>query len=530
MSYWKQFAKHRLGLISLFVIFLFCLVGIYAPFLASSKPLAVMYQGEWYFPLFRYLFFTGFYTKPIDIFFNLLIFTFPVGLILSLLPKRKLTLTLLIAVQVFGFFYLYLRKPDDPSVNPQLNKQKQRAMLQLKEPPSWEFELSYMTPYARLNALLRYHQEKLQNERMEKYQEAFTAVMEKRWLSLQVRERRMRMLTSGVPPEMIPPDEKLQELIKSELDEEEREHLFAIPTLWNQRQRNDQRRIESLQEQLIISSSNERARIELEAIIDREEWYREQSQYLENIIMPLLREFHWEEDAGGGQTLNQYIEWWDLTRINRKDMMAALIFGVRISLVVGFLAVGLALAIGIPIGAMAGFYAGRVDIVVSRLLEIWESMPLFFMLLLIVAITQNKSIFLIISVIGLFSWTSFSRYIRAEFFKQRNLSYVEACRAQGFSNRHIIFSHILPNAIPPLLTLLPFAMMGAITSEAALSFLGLGEEGTSSWGVLMDEGRSAFPGESYLLWPPAILLTILLVAIALVGDALRDTLDPKMHK
>lgn len=243
--------------------------------------------------------------------------------------------------------------------------------------------------------------------------------------------------------------------------------------------------------------------------------------------MPLIRPFHWEDDAGGEQSLNQYIGWTELTRINRKDLLAALIFGVRVSLVVGTTAVALALAIGVPIGAFAGYYGGKFDIIVSRLLEIWESMPTFFMLLLVVAITQSKSILLIITVIGLFGWTSFSRYIRGEFFKQRNLSYVEACKASGFSDRYTIFSHILPNAFPPLLTLLPFAIMGAITSEAGLSFLGLGEEGSSSWGVLMDEGRTAFPGESYLLWPPAILLTILLIAIALVGDALRDSLDPK---
>ena len=99
----------------------------------------------------------------------------------------------------------------------------------------------------------------------------------------------------------------------------------------------------------------------------------------------------------------------------------------------------------------------------------------------------------------------------------------------GFSDRYIMFSHILPNAIPPLLALVPFAVMGAITSEAGLSFLGLGEEGSGSWGVLMDEGRTAFPAESYLLWPPAILLTIFLVAIAIMGDTLRDALDPKLR-
>jgi len=142
---------------------------------------------------------------------------------------------------------------------------------------------------------------------------------------------------------------------------------------------------------------------------------------------------------------------------------------------------------------------------------------------------QSKSIFLVIIVIGLFGWTGFSRYIRGEFFKQRNLPYVEACQSLGFRDNYIIFKHILPNAIPPVLTLLPFAVMGAITSEAGLSFLGLGEENSCSWGVLMDEGRTAFPAESYLLWPPAILLTVLLVAIAIVGDSLRDTLDPKLR-
>src|SRR5262249_28525982 len=180
-------------------------------------------------------------------------------------------------------------------------------------------------------------------------------------------------------------------------------------------------------------------------------------------------------------------------------------------------------------GALAGFYGGTFDIIVSRLLEIWEGMPTFFMLLMAIAILQNKSIFLVIAIIGIFGWTTFSRYIRGEFFKQRNLPYIEACRATGLPDHRIIFSHILPNAIPPVLTLLPFAIMGAITSEAGLSFLGLGEEGSCSWGVLMDEGRSAFPSESYLLWPPAILLTVLLVSIAIVGDTLRDAFDPKLH-
>ncbi|MCB1136644.1 MAG: ABC transporter permease subunit, partial [Chlamydiia bacterium] len=262
---------------------------------------------------------------------------------------------------------------------------------------------------------------------------------------------------------------------------------------------------------------------------DRQKWLRDGNAAIGIDIMPLVRPFHWEDDAGGEQSLNQFVSWWHLTRINRKDLVAGLIFGVRISTVVGLTAVGLALLIGIPVGALAGYYGGKWDIAVFRLIEIWESMPAIFMLLLVVAVTQSKSIFLVIAVLGLFSWTGFSRYVRGEFLKQRNLPYVDACRAMGFGDARIVFGHVLPNAIPPLLTLLPFAILGAITSEAGLSFLGLGEEGSCSWGVLMDEGRTAFPGESYLLWPPAMMLTVLLVAIALVGDALRDALDPKMR-
>lgn len=264
-------------------------------------------------------------------------------------------------------------------------------------------------------------------------------------------------------------------------------------------------------------------------IEEKAAWEATQNQKLQIIIPPLLRPFHWEDDAGGGQTVNQAVPWWELSRINRKDLVAGLLFGIRISLVVGLTAVCISLAIGIPLGMTAGYFVGKTDIVACRLIEIWEAMPTFFMLLLIVAITQSKSIFLVISVLGIFGWTGLARFMRGEVLKQRTLPYVLACHSQGFRHPKIMFSHILPNAIPPILTLIPFSMMAAITSEAGISFLGLGEEGSTSWGVLMAEGRSVFPGESYLLWPPAILLTLLLVCIALVGDALRDAIDPKMR-
>ena len=482
---WKQFCSHKLGLFALVIVGVFCLVGIYAPILASSRPLVVRFDGEWYFPLFRYLFYTGFYTKLIDIFFNLMMLTFPLFIVVLWLGKKR-WFVLLCLVQLLGFAYLVIWPVKDPASDPVKAKERQEQLSKMRqagEYPTWKFDLSYLNGYAKLNQVLRYQLNKQHHETILHYANEEIGKISTKW------EMEQRLLRE-------------------------------------RRGRNNQ----LLEQYSPGSPAYERAKASLEYNRDKQKWLERESGELSWRVMPLIRPFHWEDDAGGEQEMNQFLPWWELTRINRKDLVSALIFGVRISLVVGLLAVSLAMAIGIPIGSSAGYYGGKWDIFVCRLLEIWESMPTFFMLLLVVAMTQSKSIFIVISVVGLFGWTSFSRYIRGEFFKQRNLPYVEACRAMGFKDRRIIFTHILPNAIPPVLTLLPFAVMAAITSEAGLSFLGLGEEGSCSWGVLMDEGRAAFPGESYLLWPPAILLTLLLVAIALVGDATRDAIDPKMQK
>lgn len=489
---WRQFYKHKLGRAALLVVVIFCLTGIYAPFLAASKPLVVQYDGEWYFPLFRYLFYPGYYTKGLDIFFNLFIFTIPPMLIASVAFQRFkenpiIPIATIFAVQIVLFIFFEYGPSHDPAFDKLLSSQRQEA-LSTHTLPDWDFDLRYMPPYSKLNLVLRYQQRYLQQKRLEKYASVYNS----------------------------------------------EDHFKGLPTLWQMELDNEEKKIQQLKDILAANPRKNPIRDYAEAslryVLDKRHWLNSQQKLLHHEIMPLIRPFHWEDDEGGDQSLNKLVPFWELTRIDRKDLMAALIFGVRISLVVGILSVGLALAIGLPIGAFAGYYGGTFDIIVSRLLEIWEAMPTFFMLLMIVAIMQSKSIFLVIATIGIFGWTSFSRYIRGEFFKQRNLPYTEACKALGFNDSKTIFSHIFPNAIPPVLTLLPFAIMGAITSEAGLSFLGLGEEGSCSWGVLMDEGRTAFPSESYLLWPPAILLTILLIAIAMVGDSLRDALDPKTQR
>lgn len=535
----RQFFHHKLGSAALFVVCLFCIIGIYAPFFASSKPLVVVYNDTIYFPLFRYLFYTGFYTKRIDIFFNLLMFTLPIFLFLLFCYPRKLLLLLTVIAQLglFTLFGYFIEK--DPASSAKLNKERFVAFQDLRKKGrllTWNDELKYMNAYGKLNLVIDYRNRLENNERLQKYQAAYRKGALDKWLNDQTRIKRLELMKGGDPNLINLSDAQLRAQILSVIRPEKMGEILAMPTLWQMGQANEQRQINE-QKQIIQECEKkqikdkevcDRAQATIEFREQRHQWLENENKQITFIIMPLFRTYHWEDDAGGDQSLNKYIPWWELTRINRKDLMAGLIFGVRISLVVGVLAVSLALMIGTPIGVWAGYYGGRFDIIVSRLLEIWESMPTFFMLLLIVAVTQSKSIFLVIAVVGFFGWTGFSRFLRGEFFKQRNLPYVEACRALGFRNGHIMFSEILPNAIPPIITLLPFAIMGAISSEAGLSFLGLGEEGSCSWGVLMDEGRTAFPAESYLLWPPAILLTILLVAIALVGDALRDSIDPKL--
>jgi peptide/nickel transport system permease protein len=492
--------------------------------------------------------------------------------------KRE-SLTALAILQALLFFYFAFGDVNDPASDPTLNLARYNALQSRRQNnnsdpllrpfpsnESWNFDLQYMNQYEQVNAVLRYHLRKKQDKAYQSYAEEYGKQGERKWLLSKLSAKKSQLQSLGLTEEQLPSNTELETEILNESPPEELANAIAIPTLWQVEQQHQDLKlkehksnleknyaeyyfakgkyegflseykktaIKPLRQKLAKARRTikvyEGTLAEKQYLEDKSQWLATKEGKIDFILMPLLRNFHWQDDAGGEQGLNKYVDWWELTRINRKDLLSALIFGIRISLVVGLTSIAIALLIGIPIGSMAGYYGGKFDIVVFRLLEIWESMPTLFMLLLVVAIMQTKSIFLVITVIGIFGWTGFCRFIRAETLKQRNLAYVDACRAIGYDDRHIVFSHILPNAIPPLLTLLPFSIMGAITSEAGLSFLGLGEEGSCSWGVLMDEGRTAFPGESYLLWPPAILLTILLVAIALVGDALRDAFDPKMR-
>jgi peptide/nickel transport system permease protein len=213
------------------------------------------------------------------------------------------------------------------------------------------------------------------------------------------------------------------------------------------------------------------------------------------------------------------------------DVLCRLIHGTRVSLSVGFVAVGISSIIGIAFGALMGYFGGKVDFLGMRLLEIMMSVPTFFLIITIVAFFP-RSLFNIMVIIGLTSWTGDARFVRAEFLKLRNQDFVQAAISLGLPLRSILFRHILPNGIAPVLVNLTFGIAGAIFVESALSFLGFGvAPPTPSWGQMLSTGLST--SGQFLWWLslfPGLAIFFTVTAYNLLGEGLRDAIDPKLRK
>jgi len=213
------------------------------------------------------------------------------------------------------------------------------------------------------------------------------------------------------------------------------------------------------------------------------------------------------------------------------DVLCRLIHGSRISLSVGFVAVGISSVIGIAIGAILGYFGGRVDFVGMRIVEIMMAIPTFFLIITIVAFFP-RSLLNIMIIIGITSWTDDARFIRAEFFKLRNQDFVQAAVSLGLPLRSILFRHMLPNGIAPVLINASFGIAGAIFIEAALSFLGFGVAPPApSWGQMLSLGVSTTG--RFLWWLtlfPGLAIFFTVLAYNLVGEALRDAIDPRLRK
>lgn len=210
------------------------------------------------------------------------------------------------------------------------------------------------------------------------------------------------------------------------------------------------------------------------------------------------------------------------------DVLARMLYGTRISLTIGVVAVSIYITIGILLGASSGFFGGKIDLVISRFIEIMICFPTFFLILTLAAFIEKPSIFHIMIIIGVTRWTSVARLVRGEFLRLRNIDFVQAAVALGFNRRKIIFSHVLPNALGPVLVAATFGVAASILIESTLSFLGLGDPSAPSWGVVLSDGRLL--GKAWLILTPGFAIFFVVSVFNLVGEGLRDALDPKLRQ
>jgi peptide/nickel transport system permease protein len=211
-----------------------------------------------------------------------------------------------------------------------------------------------------------------------------------------------------------------------------------------------------------------------------------------------------------------------------RDVAVRILYGTRISLTIGVIAVAIYVTIGIILGALAGFFGGRIDMGIQRLIEIVMSMPTIIVILVLIAFLEKPSIFHIMLIIGLVRWTGVARLVRGEFLRLRNLDFVVSAVALGFTTRKVIFQHILPNALGPVLVAATFGVASAILLESTLSFLGFGDLSAPSWGQTLQEGYSS--GAWHLILVPGFAIFLTVSLLNLVGEGVRDALDPKMRR
>ncbi len=224
------------------------------------------------------------------------------------------------------------------------------------------------------------------------------------------------------------------------------------------------------------------------------------------------------------------VHWLGTTQY-REDVLSRMVHAARVALAIGVIATSIATVIGIAVGGLMGYFSGKVDLLGMRVLEIVEAIPTL-ILLLIVTVFFGRSLYLMMVVIGLVTWTADARFIRAEFLKLRNLDFVQAAVATGLRRSSIIFRHMLPNGVAPVLVNASFGIAGAILLESTLSFLGLGlGPDDPSWGQLLNQARAG--GRGFVWWiatfpGAAIFLTVF--SYILIGEAMRDAIDPRLRK
>jgi microcin C transport system permease protein len=209
-----------------------------------------------------------------------------------------------------------------------------------------------------------------------------------------------------------------------------------------------------------------------------------------------------------------------------RDVFARLIYGFRLSVLFAFALTVIGVVIGVVAGAVQGYFGGRLDLYMQRVIEVWQSMPELYLLIIFASIFQ-PSVLLLIVLLSLFGWMGLADYVRAEFLRGRNMEYVKAAKALGVTNRSIMFRHLLPNSMTPVITFLPFRISGAIVALTSLDFLGLGvPPSTPSLGELLAQGKENIEAW-WLSLTTFVVLVGTLVLLIFIGEALREALDTR---
>ncbi|MBP1732501.1 MAG: ABC-type transporter, integral rane subunit [Deltaproteobacteria bacterium] len=210
-----------------------------------------------------------------------------------------------------------------------------------------------------------------------------------------------------------------------------------------------------------------------------------------------------------------------------RDVFSRVIYGSRISLLVGFVSVGIATLIGLVLGALSGYYGGIIDEAIMRFVDLMMCFPTFFLILAVIAFLE-PSIWNIMVVIGLTSWMGISRLVRAEFLSIKSKEFVLAAKSQGLASRKIIFGHVLPNALAPVYVVATLGVGGAILTESALSFLGIGvQPPTASWGNILAQAKDNIEIAWWLSLYPGLAIFLTVMGYNLLGEGLSDILDPR---
>ena len=212
-----------------------------------------------------------------------------------------------------------------------------------------------------------------------------------------------------------------------------------------------------------------------------------------------------------------------------RDIFAGVLYGSRISLLVGFLAAATSTAIGIFIGGLSGYYGGHIDDILMRITELFLVIPMFFLALIMVALF-GANMWNIILVIGVLTWPATARLARAEFLSLKEREFTDAARALGASDRNLIFDEILPNAIPPVIVNGSLMVARAILTEAGLSFLGLGDPTVASWGIMLNNAQRFIRQAWWMAIFPGLSIFLVVLGLNLVGDGLNDALNPRLRE